>query len=302
VIKESLENTSGFKVGEDFGLAYASFHKSSAQDTPISDVDKVQVAANDKYSLNSAALIFEVTTKHGVKKISGIKTAELTALFAAAKRDSNVALANELAVFCESASVDYVEVLKLMENSMQEAFLPTISEEDNRNEAYILLENAENLNAKLRLPLLARQVNEDMARHAVNLTQDALRCSGKPLRRAKVALFGSSLAPESASLAFVESLEAKGAKVSRYDPYSSESPDAEETLSSKKTLNEAAEGTDCVVILSEQEQLRRLNLKKLRALMKSPAAFVDLASMFEPAKVEDAGFTYRGLGRGVWKK
>jgi UDPglucose 6-dehydrogenase len=165
-----------------------------------------------------------------------------------------------------------------------------------------MLESADNLNVKLRLPALSRQVNEEMVRHAVNLTQDALRSGGKPLRRAKVALLGSSLELGTASLAFVELLETKGAKVSRYDPYASESAEAEEVHLGKKTLNEAVEGTDCVVILSEQEQLKRLNLKKLRALMKSPAAFVDLASIIEPSKVEDAGFTYRGLGRGVWKK
>jgi selenocysteine lyase/cysteine desulfurase len=56
----------------------------------------------------------------------------------------------------------------------------------------------------------------------------------------------------------------------------------------KKTLNEAAEGTDCVVIVTEQDHLRRLNLKKLIALMKSPASFVDLSGMFSPKDVEGA--------------
>jgi hypothetical protein len=62
------------------------------------------------------------------------------------------------------------------------------------------------------------------------------------------------------------------------------------------------EGTDCIVILEEQDQLKRLNLKKLRAVMKSPAAIIDLAGAIEPSKVEEVGFTYRGLGRGAWKK
>jgi hypothetical protein len=62
------------------------------------------------------------------------------------------------------------------------------------------------------------------------------------------------------------------------------------------------EGTDCLVILSAQEQLKRLNLKKLRAIMKSPAAFVDFVGTIEPTKVEKEGFTYRGLGKGAWKK
>jgi nucleotide sugar dehydrogenase len=301
VVKENLENTSGLKAGVDFGLAYSldiamgqAMHARSMEMT---------VAADDKFSLDSAALIIETIAKQSIKKTLGIKNAELSALFDAVRRDSKVALANELATFCEAAGVDYTEVQKLTGNNRPEdSALPTISEELNRNEAYMLLENAENLNTKLKLPALARQVNEDMIRHATNLTQDAMRSCGKTLRRAKVALLGASLDPGTARAAFVAMLDAKGAKVTLYDPYGSDSEQTEGDHAVKKTLNEAAEGTDCVVVLSEQELLKRLNLKKLRAIMKSPAAFVDLTSQFEPAKVEEAGFTYRGLGRGVWKK
>jgi UDP-N-acetyl-D-mannosaminuronate dehydrogenase len=67
-------------------------------------------------------------------------------------------------------------------------------------------------------------------------------------------------------------------------------------------LNEAVEGTDCIVILTEHDQFKRLNLKKLRAVMKMPAAIVDLTGTIEPQKVEKEGFIYRGLGRGAGKK
>jgi len=69
-----------------------------------------------------------------------------------------------------------------------------------------------------------------------------------------------------------------------------------------RTLNEAVEGTDCIVILTEHDQFKRLNLMKLQAVMKMPAVIVDLTGMMEPQKVERKGFTYRGLGRGVGKK
>jgi len=303
VVKENLENTSGLKTGVDFGLAYSPVDLTIGQQTRQASLPEMVVAADDNFSLDSAVLVIETITKQGIKKTLGTKTAELAALFHAVSRDSNVAIANELATFCEAAGVDFAEVAKLMQNKTREELaLPTISEEAYRNEAYMLLENAENINAKLRLPALARQVNEDMIRHAITLTQDAMRSGGKPLRRAKVALLGASLDPGTTHSAFVALLEAKGAKVTLYDPYGTDSQLTEEGHAIKKTLNEATEGTDCVVVLSEQEHLKRLNLKKLRAIMKSPAAFVDLSSQFEPAKVKEAGFTYRGLGRGVWKK
>jgi hypothetical protein len=40
-----------------------------------------------------------------------------------------------------------------------------------------------------------------------------------------------------------------------------------------------------------------LNLKKIKALMKSPPVIVDLAGRFEPQEVETEGFIYRGLGK-----
>lgn len=296
LVKETLENTSGLKAKEDFGLAY-----NPIQDAKMLGKQELKVAAKDKTSLNAASTFLETIAKNGVKKLADVKTAELATLFAAVKRDADVALANELAAFCENANMDYVETLKLLNDEANETGTsPTIAEENNRKEAYLLLESAENLNAKLRLPTLARQINEDMIRHAANLTQEALRNGEKTLRRARIALLGT-VEPESAAAAFIELIEAKGAKIRRYDPQSSggETPEASQTI--KRTLNETVEGTDCVVILNGQE-LKRLNLKKLRALMKSPAALIDLAGIVEPNKVEDAGFTYRGLGRGVGKK
>jgi len=287
-----LESTSGLKAGSDFGLAY----------NPILTVDasianlELKVAATDQASLSAASNILKTITKK-VKEINDVKMAETATLFTLAKQDANRALANELAVFCESANIDYFEVLKLLDLN-DPSFWPTIVEEENKNEAYLLLESAENLNAKLRLPALARQINEDMVKHAVNLTQYALKSCNKPLRRAKVAVLGTAN-PTMATGIFVKMIEQKGAKANLYDPVSKMRP--QEWRVVKTSLNEAVEGTDCIVILSGQEQFKNLNLKKLRALMKTPSVIVDLIGIFEAKKVEAEGFIYCGLGRGTDK-
>jgi UDP-N-acetyl-D-mannosaminuronic acid dehydrogenase len=289
-VKETLENTSGLKAGQGFGLAY----------NPILDADisspnlELSVAAADKTSLEAAATILKTITKN-VKPISDVKTAEAAMLFTVTKQDANTALANELAIFCEQASVDYFEVSKLLQLE-DSSFCPSIVEEDNKNEAYLLLDSAENLNVKLKLPTLARQINEDMVKHAVNLTQNALRDCGKTLRRARVAVLGAANSASALDV-FVKMLELKGGKVTVYYPNS-----RKETLDSrvvKSSLNEAVEGADCIVVLSGQEQFNHLNFKKFRALMKTPSAIVDLVGKFEPQQVETEGFIYRRLGRGT---
>jgi UDP-N-acetyl-D-mannosaminuronate dehydrogenase len=70
----------------------------------------------------------------------------------------------------------------------------------------------------------------------------------------------------------------------------------------KKNLGEALEGVDCILILTGHDQFKRLNLKKLRIMMKMPASIVDFEGIVEPDEVEKEGFVFRGFGRGVWTK
>jgi UDP-N-acetyl-D-mannosaminuronic acid dehydrogenase len=301
VVKETLENTSGLRVGEDFGLVYSPIQFFGRR--PLASIanQELKVAALDGASLDSAVKVLGVIAGKGVKQVSDVKTAEAAFLFTIAKQDANLALANELAVFCENAGIDYFEALKLVDLH-DASFSPTVeAEEVNSNEAYLLLESAENLNAKLRLPVLARNINEDMVRHAVNLTKDALRSCGKTLRRARVAVLGTAK-PKTATTMFVKMLEKRGAKAGLYDPLFSKNEFSDVARALKRSMKEAVEGADCIVVLTEHDQFKRLNLKRVLAVMKMPAAMVDLTGMFEPKKVERKGFTYRGLGRGAGKK
>jgi nucleotide sugar dehydrogenase len=291
-VKELLENTSGLKAGQDFGLAYSPLLAANFSTINL----ELTVAASDKISLEAAFIILKILTSK-VKAISDLKTAEIAALFTIAKQDATAALTNEFAVFCENADVDYFKVLDAL-NLNVPCFRPTIAGEENKDGAYLLLEGAENLNVKLRLPALARQVNEEMVKHAVNLTQDALRSCGKTLRRGKTAVLGFSN-PATTDI-FVKLIEQKGAKVTIYDPLAKK--ETPESGIVKTSLNETVEGADCIIVLGGQEQFSRLNLKKLKSLMKPPPVVVDLAGKFDPKQVETEGFLYFGLGRGNDKK
>ncbi|PIU59072.1 hypothetical protein COS86_06150, partial [Candidatus Bathyarchaeota archaeon CG07_land_8_20_14_0_80_47_9] len=258
---------------------------------------------------NAASTILETATKNRVKKAQNIKTAELAVLLEIMQRDVNVALANELAILCEKAGADYLDLDGLLDVSERPKLsLPVLANSDIQREPYLLLENTEDLGMKLRMLTVAREINEETAKHAVNLTKDALRNCGKTLRRARVSLLGISQtqnakgAPKKILKELAKLLEAKGAKVGLYDPYYSDNELGDIKGAFKKTLSDAVENADCVMILSGHDQFKRLNLKKLKALMKMPAAIVDLEGIIEVDKVEKEGFIYRGLGRGVWTK
>jgi nucleotide sugar dehydrogenase len=289
-MKELLENTSGLKAGSNFGLAYCPV---ISTDIPLAKTE-LTLSATDESSLKSAEILLKTLTAN-IRLLSDLKIAEVAALFAIAKEDTTTALNNELAIFCESANIDYYKVLEALKLNYPE-FRPTINEEY-KHEAYLLIEDSENLNAKLRLPVLARQINENMVKHTVNLTQRALRGCGKTLRRAHVAVLGQ-FSSSSATSTYVKLIEQKGAIVTVYDPALKK-----ESRSSVKTgLSDAVKGADCTVLLFYREQFNRLNLKKLKSLMKSPPIIVDLVGKFEPAQAETEGFIYAGLGRGTDKK
>lgn len=303
IVKETLENTSGLKAGEDFGLAYNPAVIFDGDSTAEGFSNKeLLVAANDKNSLNSATIVLTTLTRKGVRQIPDLKTAELAALFALARRDVNVALSNEFAMLSETAGKDYFETIKIADvGFLKMDYAPTVTEETWKEELYLLLESAENLNAKLRLTTLARQINESMARYAVSLVQDALRSCGKTLRRSRVTLLGTTV-PKSSGGDFVRMLEAKGAKISLYDPLLSRNDVSDVKPAPKRNLSEAVEGSDCIVILTADSQFKRLNLKNLRAVVRAPAAIIDLARVIEPEGAEKEGFIYRGLGKGSEKK
>ena len=309
LIKEILENISGLKVGTDCGLAYSPVQIFNGQTLEKLANYKRIVAATDKNSLNAASIILEKVSKNGVRKIENIKAAETAALFEAVHQDVNIGLVNELALLCEKLGVDVLEVCKLVNVKDNSPIpFPQLTPEGAQEKPYLLLEDAENFNVKLRLPAIARDINDEMIKHAINLTKDALKTCGKTLRRARISLFGISQLqnmrspPKKMAKELAEMLEARGARVNLCDPYFSGEELAGVHHAFSRNLFEAAEGADCLIILTGHEQLKRLNFKKLKVVMKMPAAIIDFDGVVEPDKIEKEGFIYRGLGRGVWTK
>ena len=68
------------------------------------------------------------------------------------------------------------------------------------------------------------------------------------------------------------------------------------------TLTKSVEKADCLVIAVGHSRFSRLNLKKIKLLMKKSAAMVDMGRVIDPDKAEEEGFLYRGVGRGAFSE
>ncbi|MCS7115583.1 MAG: nucleotide sugar dehydrogenase [Nitrososphaerota archaeon] len=310
LIKEVLEGASGLKARTDFYMAYSPPALMEQQTLKTLSNCKRIVAAPDKSSLELASKILGTVTESGVVKTSNVKMAEALILLEAVHRQASFALANELALFCEKTGLDYVAIQNLAKESLADGLPPLAVACENHQEAVaILLEEAENLNLKLRISAFSAFSNEEVLKHAVNVVREALKECGKTLRRAKVSILGLSQTPNmmdtprEALKKIVEILSVKGAKISLYDPYFSGKPAADFELKIlKNNLAEAVEGADCIIVSAGHDQFKRLNLKKLKLTARMPAAIVDFEGVIDPVKAEAEGFIYRGLGRGVSTK
>ena len=124
------------------------------------------------------------------------------------------------------------------------------------------------------------------------------------LKGKTIAVWGLAFKPntddlrEAPSLEIIPGLLKAGAKVKAYDPVSMEK--ARVLMPKVKYVSspyEAAQGADAILIVTEWNEFRQIDLKKLRGLVKR-ALILDGRNLYEAAHLAEQGFTYYGMGRG----
>jgi UDPglucose 6-dehydrogenase len=130
----------------------------------------------------------------------------------------------------------------------------------------------------------------------------AVACGGD-LRGKTIAVLGLTFKPntddmrEAPSLALIQALQDGGAKVKAYDPEGMEGakPMLDGVMFGRSPYD-IAEGADALVIVTEWDAFRALDLDRLGKLM-SARVFVDLRNIYKPEDVEKYGFVYSSIGR-----
>jgi len=102
---------------------------------------------------------------------------------------------------------------------------------------------------------------------------------------------------ESCAVVIIRTLLERGARVRAYDPAAME--EARVILPEAELCRDAydvAEGCDALVLATEWNQFRRLDLQRIKSLLKAPV-FVDLRNVYDPDQMVRLGFSYEGVGR-----
>jgi UDPglucose 6-dehydrogenase len=103
---------------------------------------------------------------------------------------------------------------------------------------------------------------------------------------------------ESPALRIVAELRRRGARIQAYDPAAMEQARAiHPDIVYRPDAYSVAEESDAVVLMTEWNQFRNLDLSRMKGLMRRPI-LVDLRNAYEPERVKALGLTYQGVGRG----
>ncbi|ADH90611.1 nucleotide sugar dehydrogenase [Ancylobacter novellus DSM 506] len=256
----------------------------------------VMAALYRPLSLNAAPLMF--TERN---------TAELIKYASNAFLAMKITFINEIADLCEKVGGDVQEVARGigLDRRIGPKFLhagPGYGGSCFPKDTLALMRTAQEAGTPLRLIETVTTVNDSRKAAMGRRVLDALEV---PARGATVGVLGLTFKPntddmrDSPAIHIVQSLLDRGVRVRAYDPAGMEEakkvlPDGIDYASSPYDCADAA---DCLVIVTEWDAFRALDLDRLKTLLKSPIV-VDLRNIYPPEDLIERGFKYVGVGRG----
>ena len=298
-----LETGSGLKCGKDFWLAYCPERINPGKAVREFIENNRIIGGFDRKSTKAAVELFKKAIK-GKTISTDCEVAEVAKLAENTFRDVNIAFGNELALMCEQMNVDVMEVIKLANTHPRvKIHMPGsgVGGPCLPKDPYLLQHGIRDKGFRFRFIDLAREINDLMPGHTVELVVKALKEAEKNVKNSRIAILGAAYKGEigevtnSPAKEIVHRLMAFGTTVVVYDPYCNESFGAEVA----KDVEEAVREADCVVIVTEHKMFEDLHLDRLKALMAKKPVIVDGRRMVQPKEVEKRGFVYAGIGFGV---
>jgi UDPglucose 6-dehydrogenase len=236
---------------------------------------------------------------------TGRRTSELTKYAANAFLAMKITFINEMADLCEAVGADVQQVARGigLDKRIGAKFLhagPGYGGSCFPKDTLALVQTANDAGAPVRLIETTVSINADRKKAMADRVAQAL---GGDLKGKTVALLGLTFKPntddmrDAPSLDVVPALIAAGAVVQAFDPEGME--EAKKLLPDlvyKDGPYDAVVDADAVVILTEWDQFRALDLDRIKLLLRQPV-MVDLRNVYRPDDIRARGFRYSSIGR-----
>jgi nucleotide sugar dehydrogenase len=294
-----LEKKSGLRLNHDFAVAHCPERTNSG--TAISDIrgriNPKVVAGSDDNATKAVEWIYRKINKRGVIIVENPTVAELVKVSEGLYRDLNIAFANNLYLLCRELGVNANDVIKAANTDAVCHILspgPGVGGHCIPIYPYFMLDSVKNNKA---LITLARQINDNMSYQVIDLATDALQSNGKKLKDANILILGFTYrggvkeTRKSPALKVAKEISRKCKKVFAFDPFFNESETKEYHLHFKKDFA----NIDCVLILANHKEFKKLNWKKIGTTMNTKIV-VDTVNIIDSKVLTKLGFTTRQIG------
>jgi UDPglucose 6-dehydrogenase len=237
--------------------------------------------------------------------ITTIETAELIKYAANAFLAAKISFINEMANLCEEIGGNVQDVAKGigLDGRIGKKFLhagPGYGGSCFPKDTQALLRIAQENGVACRIVEAVIEVN---AAQRARMTRKIRQALGGQEGGKTIAVLGLAFKPEtddvrdSPAITIISKLVEHGAMVQAHDPQAMD--EAAKLLAGAKFCSnayEACNGADAVVLMTEWNEYRALDLLRIKAALKSPV-FVDLRNVYRPAAMRQLGFSYYSVGR-----
>ncbi len=289
----------GIKLGE-FGLAHCPERTMSG--TAIRDITgrypKI-IGADSEKTLSAVKAIYEIINSKGTIPLSSIKSAEAVKVFEGIYRDVNIALANELAIYCEEQGLDAIEVFEAA-NTQPYCHLhkPGAGVGGHCIPVYpwFVIKQSKRDTILLRA---AREINDSMPQHMVELTRRALRDANRGMKGSNILILGLTFRGDvyefrkSPSISYIKLLNETGAIPYVYDPVCTE----KDAVRFGARWFSGYRNMDAIVIMNDSHEFRSIDLEDIGKRMRTKIV-VDGRNLLMREDARKFDFIYYGIGKG----
>ena len=268
--------------------------------------DRIVIGAEDAFGRETMREVYRpLFLNQAPILFTGRRTSELTKYAANAFLATKITFINEIADLCEAVGADVQDVARGigLDNRIGAKFLhpgPGYGGSCFPKDTLALLKTAQDADAPVRIVEAVVAVNDARKRA---MGRKVIAAMGGDVRGRTVALLGLTFKPntddmrDAPALAIAQALLDAGARVVAYDPEGMELarpllPDVEMA----EGAYAAVAGADAVVLVTEWDAFRALDLKRIASLAAVPL-LVDLRNVYEPGEARAAGLTYVSVGR-----
>jgi UDPglucose 6-dehydrogenase len=269
--------------------------------------DRIVVGTEDEAAARVMAELYRpLYLNRSPVLVTGRRTAELTKYAANAFLATKITFINEIADLCERVGADVQDVARGigLDNRIGGKFLHAGAGYGGScfpKDTLALIKTGQDYEAPLRIVETVASVNENRKRA---MARKVVAAVGSSLRGKTIAVLGLTFKPntddmrDAPSIPLITALHDMGAAVRAFDPVGMEQ--AKKVLPDLTYCGDAyecAEGAEALVICTEWEQFRALDLDRLKQVMAEKPAIVDLRNIYPPEDVRRVGFIYESIGR-----